>query len=612
MARRWGLGPVFESEWLTVTRRWQIYAGRSMFVGILLLALASVWGAPALGGVELTIRDMANVGRGFYGAIVVTQLTLVLIAAPAATAGAICQDKSRGNLVQLLMTDLSNAEIVLGKLAGRLVPVLAMLGCTLPVLTLCTLLGGIDPMALFGAFAICLSVAVLGCSIALSFSIWGTRPHEVLLATFAVLAVWLLTFPVWEMFTWMRGFPALPRWAIAAHPFFLALRQGKAVDYLGFTLGALTISAILIAVSIVKVRSVIIGQADAPTARRPARRLAIFGLGEGPSLDSSPVLWYEWHRKHPTPWIRNLIRIYFLLAIGFSLIAIEDSVNPTTTSPGWFAAFVNAFQVAMGLPLLLIAAATALVEERSRGSLDILLTTPLSSRSVVLAKWWSVYRELPRLLWLPTLVGLVLAGITEKWLGLLQLVLFITVITAAWTSIGLALSTWISRLSRAIAAAVILYTLASLGLPMLFLTMLSSNQDLATALAEVSPFHGLFDLTYSLGAAWWFPIVRLSAWIWIVLYAIVAVVLLLTLLATFDHALGRIPEKPRRPPKPEPTIIPRLVGASPADDPTLDDQRAFATIPAENSDNLGVRSHFAYDFVSDSPRKPDNSGEASE
>ena len=61
----------------------------------------------------------------------------------------------------MLMTDLSAAEIVLGKLAARLVPVLLMLACTFPVLEILTLLGGVDPNALLGAFAVTAGVAVL-------------------------------------------------------------------------------------------------------------------------------------------------------------------------------------------------------------------------------------------------------------------------------------------------------------------------------------------------------------------------------------------------------------------------------------------------------------------
>ena len=37
--------------------------------------------------------------------MVVTQLALILLAAPAATAGAICQDKARGTLAHVMVTD---------------------------------------------------------------------------------------------------------------------------------------------------------------------------------------------------------------------------------------------------------------------------------------------------------------------------------------------------------------------------------------------------------------------------------------------------------------------------------------------------------------------------
>ena len=87
MTQRWGLGPVFAAEWLTTARRWQVYAGRSAFVGALLLALASVWVAQVAGHKIATLAAAANVGRAFFGAIVLTEILVVLMAAPAATAG---------------------------------------------------------------------------------------------------------------------------------------------------------------------------------------------------------------------------------------------------------------------------------------------------------------------------------------------------------------------------------------------------------------------------------------------------------------------------------------------------------------------------------------------
>lgn len=48
----------------------------------------------------------------------------------------------------MLMTDLSDPEIVLGKLAARLPPLMSLIACALPVLSLSTLLDGMDPVAL--------------------------------------------------------------------------------------------------------------------------------------------------------------------------------------------------------------------------------------------------------------------------------------------------------------------------------------------------------------------------------------------------------------------------------------------------------------------------------
>ena len=44
-------------------------------------------------------------------------------------------------------------------------------------------------------------------------------------------------------------------------------------------------------------------------------------------------------------------------------------------------------QTFFGMLLLSASAPTALAEERARGSLDVLLATPLSTRSIVVGKW---------------------------------------------------------------------------------------------------------------------------------------------------------------------------------------------------------------------------------
>ena len=192
---RLGLGPVFAFEWIAGSRRWQWYAMRTLFAGMLLAALIVVFSRSAAPPGGMTSRDLAKLGENFFIAVIGTQLTLVLLAAPAATAGAVCLDRASGMLTHVLVTDLSDSEVVLGKLAARLVPVLGLLACALPLMAILTLLGGVDPDALVGAFLVSVGIAVLGSSLAFLLSLWARKTHEALLGTYAAWGIWLVGRP---------------------------------------------------------------------------------------------------------------------------------------------------------------------------------------------------------------------------------------------------------------------------------------------------------------------------------------------------------------------------------------------------------------------------------
>src|SRR3954453_18048737 len=217
--RSWSVpGPVFAQEWRAASRSWRGYALRSLLVLLLLLGLTAIWLESRDRAGNLSVKKQADIGRGFYAVTTLILLGLVGLAAPAVTAGAICSDKARGNMTLLFSTDLTDAEVVLGKLAARLVPVLGLIACAAPVLALATLLGGADPAMPTGTILVCIACAVFGCTLALTLSVWGRKPHEVLLATYAFGILYLLAAPVWAGL-----FPMLPRWALAWLPGYLAL-----------------------------------------------------------------------------------------------------------------------------------------------------------------------------------------------------------------------------------------------------------------------------------------------------------------------------------------------------------------------------------------------------
>src|SRR5262245_26959124 len=162
-----GTGPVFALEFRAGARRWQTYAVRAGVVGILFAALWLVWNSIVdrhRGG--LSFKQYAEVGESFYYAVLGTQLALILLAAPGAAAGAVCIDKLRGNLLHLFVTDLTNPEIILGKLASRVLPVAGLVVASLPVLMLASLMGGLDPEAVAAAYVVLFGTGLFGCALA--------------------------------------------------------------------------------------------------------------------------------------------------------------------------------------------------------------------------------------------------------------------------------------------------------------------------------------------------------------------------------------------------------------------------------------------------------------
>ena len=165
----------------------------------------------------------------------------------------------RGGLTLMMVTDLSDAEIVLGKLASRLVTILGIVACGLPVLAILTSLGGVDPQAILAGSAVIVGVAVLGVSLALTFSVWATRPHEALMATYACYAVWLLALLAWVETA--RGF--LDSWPYSTAP----TPSGSSLDHagpagrsrsssvMGFSVGCLAVSMVLAVISTLRIRA---------------------------------------------------------------------------------------------------------------------------------------------------------------------------------------------------------------------------------------------------------------------------------------------------------------------------------------------------------------------
>ena len=75
-------------------------------------------------------------------------------------ASAVAHEKDRRTLDLLLLTNLSNSELVLGKLLASLLNVLVMLAAALPVFMLLALLGGVSYGQIGRVFAVTLATVL--------------------------------------------------------------------------------------------------------------------------------------------------------------------------------------------------------------------------------------------------------------------------------------------------------------------------------------------------------------------------------------------------------------------------------------------------------------------
>jgi ABC-type transport system involved in multi-copper enzyme maturation permease subunit len=561
---------------LITARRWQVYALRAVYVSLLLAGLTLTWGPS-----ERTVKSLAEaaaIGRMLLYTVIAVQLAVVLLAAPAATAGTICVDKARGTLLHAFVTELTDREIVLGKLGARLAPVLALMAYGLPVLALGSFLGGIDMAAALGAELVTAGVAILSCTLALMTSLWARKPHQALLLTYALVGLWvglvpalIVLFRLNKPNTLVGVVPYMtnPVMAAFAPELFAPSVSVGLGEQAAFFLATLLIASGLIGLAIRRLRPTALAQASRPqNLERPGAPARLVDYLPGPSLDGNPVLWREWHRKRPSRWTGRFWTGYAVVSTLASLYVlgcyycwwgdglIRNGIHLV-------AAQVNAWQVSIGLLLLSVSAATSLAEERDRGSLDVIMTTPLSTGEIVWGKWWGTFAMVPRLAILPIWVAAGASMVTDGGIGLVLMIGLMLAYAAAITSLGLAVATWVPRLGRVITASVMSYILVAVGWPLLLavlptLPVLESIPFIRDrdwdGLYLASPFFGIYATT-EWAARPWFSYRSYYTWgfgqvladedpswplIWIAVYSAIALILVFATLRTFDRCLGRV------------------------------------------------------------------------
>jgi ABC-type transport system involved in multi-copper enzyme maturation permease subunit len=420
------LGPIFAREWTTVPRRARHYVVRSAYLGLLWVLGLTAWQAMVGWSQTATLGETARFGVLLFQIYTVVQLGLVTFFAALSAASAVAQEKDRRTFVLLLITDLRNYEIVLGKLLGSLLQIVLLLTGMVPVLALILLLGGVSPPQVAQTVLVLTAAALAAGSLGSLVALWRDKTFQALALTVLFLVLY---------FCVVRALALLPavipslsaahvetaqQWldpVLALQTVFdpTSTQGARLVPAYGFALTMLALSILLNAWAILRLRvwnpsGERIQQREVPEEEEDKDR-AKAHAAPGPvrRVWANPVLWREVRTR---AYGRRMVLVKTAYVIVLALICYF------ALAPLWGGGVRAQFAAAYGLvpvgilSLLLVTAqaVTAITSERDTGALDLLLVTDLTPREFIFGKLWGILYNAKEYLLPPILLTILYAA----------------------------------------------------------------------------------------------------------------------------------------------------------------------------------------------------------
>jgi len=459
------IGPIFTRELVTAPRRWQHFVYRALYGALLWVLIYTAW--LVLTGTQIirTVQDMAHFGSTLFIVLAPLQLALMTFLAATRSASAVAQEKDKKTILLLLMTRLSNHELVLGKLLASLLDILVMLASAVPIFMLLTLFGGVSLGQVGRVFLVTLAMVLAAGSLGSTVALAREKTFQSLSMTALILVIWM---GLWEALGGLAGdrivggvpistiatavSPFSAIWA-AANPFRDAAGTLLAGDTL-FVAVALVATALLNGLAIWRLRVWNPGRETiqlAPAAeekiqepknQEPTSQDLVLGSSVlGSSVQSAadfarashvdarvrkidqrsrevwdnPVLWREmctWAYGRKVIVIRlaylfllglAAAGVYFAIQSGAAYARANEAIIPVTAWPVGLLALVS-------LIIVNALAVTSITNERDGGSLDLLLVTDLSPKEFIFGKMLGVAWVTKEMLIAPLVLCIVLWG----------------------------------------------------------------------------------------------------------------------------------------------------------------------------------------------------------
>ncbi|MBA4017833.1 MAG: hypothetical protein C0483_11715 [Pirellula sp.] len=525
------VGPVFTRELSILPRRGRLFVARGAYVGGLAALWITAWQVLAGTQIVRNVGDFAYFGSTVFQVLAPLHLMAAMFFAALSTAAAVAHEKDRRTFDLLLLTNLTNRELVLGRLFASLLSVVDFTIAAAPLFALSALCGGVDFRQISAVFVVTLAGVTTAGSLGSTIALWRERTFQTLATTVLVLVAWT---GLWEavdrgLFGNIIAGTDARGWAAAASPWHAAISCTRPFDDLRIALGqflmmpwqasllsSLVLAALLNAIAVWRVRvwnpsrelfqaptapaqpaksgdlphawSLRALQSDAaatgPELVKANDAIAGRGLRASRNVWDNPVLWREimtWAYGRKVLFVRLF---YAALVAALAWGALQTADNSRTSALDWV--LIAAPAAVLGALLINMQAVSAITSERDANALDLLLVTDLTSKEFVFGKLAGVFFNAKEMLLLPLVLLALLwqigAANGESTLyiaiGWLSLSAF-----AAVLGIHVGMHYANSRQAAAVSLATVFFLIVGVGVSMRIMTAFSGSFQ-----AQLQPF----------------------------------------------------------------------------------------------------------------------------
>lgn len=401
---RFGL-PLLAKDLTELAARRRTYVVRSVYAALLFISFAIFFYGTVAGRRDVFL--VLGAGRAMSQFLIIVQLTGIYLFLPAMVSGAITEEKEKRTLELLFATDLGPWEILLQKYIGRIIPMFTFLLLSLPLLAVAYSFGGVDTgwfaVAVYVLFTTCMQVAAFAlmwstiCRTS-SEAIGGTYGAGILIfMTVGILSL-LLAQPIYLGNSY--AFSPL----ISVFPPMLLI----GVPFGGLPAGAAAMPWAWTALFLLGARFFLVRRAHVPAKKRrglfrrlndwmAAARSTTRGRGRsrhaGDFPGDRPIAWRE-VGKTSLGSVNGFVVTGLVLGLPV-LIAAWILSSWIGQSPPSIGVTLVVFALWVGAALsITVKSASAFTLERTNGTLELLLTTPLTGREIVSQKAAAVRRRI--------------------------------------------------------------------------------------------------------------------------------------------------------------------------------------------------------------------------